>query len=352
MRMRYRVFGERDRGFQTLRGTRVLIYWPHGLGDWVHLSTIIPMLEPSNQYFITRFGDDYVAAFDGHATVAPLFSGVHRISDGSDFGAKHFGLDHRHVRGRTMELQCPPPFDRTFAQAGIEAVLYTDYPERAGRSRFPFHTKARLLAKSLVAPERLEQFDLTQPLKNTLDFSVSAVTQNAVDARLRTLMGPADKLCVLATAGHTNARKNWPAPEAERFVQRFASLDPCWKFLNLDKDFGPLFAGLDLPFARAYRALLARTHLFVGVPAGPLHVAMARADVPMVGIWLAHHPDWYDEPNSNALHLVGEFVYRSKFDRRAASVTKPAALRHRIEPLGSGTGATDAVVGAAQAVLQ
>ncbi len=331
MRMRYRVFGERDRDFHTLRGTRVLIYWPHGLGDWVHLSTIVPLLEPSNQYFITRFGDDYVSAFDGQAGVTPLFSGVNRISDGSDFGARHFGLDHRRVRGRPMELHCPPPFDRMFAEAGIEAVLYTDYPERAGRSAFPFHTKARLLAKSLVAPQRLAQFDLTRPLQSTLDFSVSPAVQDAVDARLRTMIGRTGKLCLLTSAGHTNARKNWPAPDRQRFVQRFGSLDARWKFLNLDEDFGPLVAGLDLPFARAYRAVLARTDLFVGVPAGPLHMAMARANVPIVGIWLAHHPDWYDEPNANALHLVGEFVLRSKLDRRAAS-TKPASLRHRIEP--------------------
>ena len=55
-----------DRGrFAALRDKRVLIYWPHGLGDWVHFGAVAPLLEPSNVYAITRFGDDYVALFEG-----------------------------------------------------------------------------------------------------------------------------------------------------------------------------------------------------------------------------------------------------------------------------------------------
>ena len=35
-----------DRGrFAALRDARVLIYWPHGLGDWVHFGAIAPLLE-------------------------------------------------------------------------------------------------------------------------------------------------------------------------------------------------------------------------------------------------------------------------------------------------------------------
>ena len=56
-----------DRGrFAALRGKRVLIYWPHGFGDWVTFGAIAPLLEPSNTYAITRFGDDYVSLMEGN----------------------------------------------------------------------------------------------------------------------------------------------------------------------------------------------------------------------------------------------------------------------------------------------
>ena len=52
--------------FAGLSGARILIYWPHGFGDWVHLGAIVPLLEPSNTYAVTRFGDDYVSVMEGN----------------------------------------------------------------------------------------------------------------------------------------------------------------------------------------------------------------------------------------------------------------------------------------------
>ena len=62
---------------------------------------------------------------------------------------------------------------------------------------------------------------------------------------------------------------------------------------------------------------------------------MARLGVPTVGLWLAHHPDWYDEPNPDAIHLVGRSVRDKGFDKRPATVTKPPSLQHRIVYLDS-----------------
>ena len=66
-----------DRGrFAALRGARVLIYWPHGLGDWTHLGAIAPLLEPGNAYAATRFGDDYSSILEGQTSIAMLPSGM------------------------------------------------------------------------------------------------------------------------------------------------------------------------------------------------------------------------------------------------------------------------------------
>lgn len=113
---------------------------------------------------------------------------------------------------------------------------------------------------------------------------------------------------------------------------------PGWRFISMDDEdlgegtagFRALFGDLDEPFARAYKALAKRTDLFVGIPAGPLHLTMARGHIPTIGIWVAHHPDWYDEPNPDAIHLVGRYVRDRGFERRPATTTKPPALQHRL----------------------
>jgi len=56
-----------DRGdFANVRHKNVLLYWPHGFGDWAQFSQVLPFLEPTNRYWITRFGDDSVSLMDGH----------------------------------------------------------------------------------------------------------------------------------------------------------------------------------------------------------------------------------------------------------------------------------------------
>jgi hypothetical protein len=62
---------------------------------------------------------------------------------------------------------------------------------------------------------------------------------------------------------------------------------------------------------------------------------MSSNAVAVAGIWRAHHPDWYDEPNERAAHLVGRIVTDRKFHLRPASVSKPLSLRHRLRYLDS-----------------
>jgi hypothetical protein len=61
------------------------------------------------------------------------------------------------------------------------------------------------------------------------------------------------------------------------------------------------------------------------VAAGPLHAALAIGNRPVVGLWLAHWPEYYDEPTIGALHLVGPNVYQQRLDRRIGAVTKAQA---------------------------
>lgn len=351
-----------DRGrFAAVRAARVLVYWPHGLGDWTHLGAIAPLLEPSNAYAVTRFGDDYCAMMDDHPQVVPLRSGVRAPSDGIEAGARHLGLNPRRLNGGGAAATLPAPLDAEVRAFAPDVLLWTDYPETEGRIAYPFHTKARHLARLLVPPERLATFDLSRPLPNTIDFRAPASTQRRLDERLAAFAPPGTRVCVMSRTGFTAARKNWgDGAEARAFVALLRREDPRWRVISMDDEllgdgvagFRALFAGIDEPFARAYKALAARADLFVGVPAGPLHVTMARGGVPIVGLWLAHHPDWYDEPNADAIHLIGRHVRDRGFHRRPATVTKPASLQHRLEYLDTPEVSADSVARAARQALR
>ena len=358
--LRVRAMREDRRRFAAVRNARVLIYWPHGLGDWVHAGAVVPLLEPSNTYAITRFGDDYVSLMDNAAGIVPLYGGVRTPSDGADRGAAHLGLTLRKCNGGNADLQLPRPFDDAVGGFAPDVALWTDYPETEGRTAYPFHTKARNLARLLVRPERLATFDLAVPLRNAIDFVAPEGVQRLVDGRLAEFAPPGTRVGVISRTGVTASRKNWgDGSEARAFVAAMRRQRADWRFISMDGEdlgegsasFRAIFGQLDEPFARLYKAVAQRVALFVGIPAGPLHLVMARGGVPTVGLWLSHHPDWYDEPNPDAVHLIGRYVRERGFDRRPATTTKPPSLQHRVRYLETNGVAADDVVEAAAAVI-
>lgn len=349
-----------DRGrFAAFHNTRVLIYWPHGFGDWVTFGVLAPLLEPSNTYAITRFGDDYVSVAEGCAGIEPLLSGVRAPSDGASLGTPHFGLSLGQCSGRSVSLDVPPPLDAAVRGFAPQLLLWTDYPETEGQTPFPFHTKARNAAHLLVDPERLAALDLAKPLANAIDFNAPLAAQRALDERLARFVQPSMRLGVISRAGVTAARKNWgDGTETRAFVDAMRRQSDAWRFISMDDEdlgegvagFRQLFGDVDEPFGRLYKALANRIDLFIGVPAGPLHLTMARGGVPTVGLWIAHHPDWYDEPNSDAIHLIGRYVRDRRFERRPASTTKPPALQHRLIYLDTPEVGAEVVLDAVRAV--
>lgn len=345
-----------DRGrFAKLTDSRVLIYWPHGFGDWVSFGAIAPALEPSNVYGITRYGDDYVSVMEGNRYAEPLFSGTLAPSNRDAAGTAHFGLRLKACSRRDVRLQLTPPLSDSVERFAPQVLLWTDYPETEGRSAYPFHTKARNLVRLLVRKERLATLDLAQPLKNSIDFAASPEVQSRVDERLATFAEPGTQLCVISQCGVTASRKNWgDGTEAREFVRVMQRDGRQWRFLSMDDTdlgegtavFRALFGDIAEPFGRVFKAFAKRIDCFVGIPAGPLHFTLARGGVPTVGLWLAHHPDWYDEPNPDAIHLVGRHVRDLGFDRRPATTSKPAGLRHRLTYLDTQTIGAEAVVAA------
>jgi hypothetical protein len=324
--VRITVIDERRGRFARLREKHVLIYWPHGLGDFAHLATILPFLERSNRYAIVRYGDDYTSLLDANPYVRVVHTGARRISNGSEDGSGHLGIDFKGIDGRERTIAAPL-LESAIAQERFDVLLYTDYPEREGRTKYPFHTKARALLRDLVDRHNLDMDALARPLPSTLDFSVDPRVRSIVDERVRSWVAPGERLLLLCATGHSADRKNWA--QAQRFAAIAAGESPRMRVLSFPQDFAKLFGDVDVPFALLLKALTARADACAGVPAGPLHVALAHTGTPVVGIWHAHHPDWYEEPNTNAIHLLGRDVIERGFDRRPATRTLPPELRNR-----------------------
>ncbi|HTV94313.1 MAG TPA: hypothetical protein VMG98_16550 [Verrucomicrobiae bacterium] len=342
------VYSDDGRRFGSVANRRVLIYWPHGLGDFVHLSFVAPLLEPSNEYYLTRFGDDFVHLYDEGERVRPVFSGTRVLGDGSALGARpHFGLDLDHPPDGITALDVPEPLRSRIVEHGIDAVLVCRYPEMTGRTPYPWHTKARYLASRIVAPERLAAIDLSQPLRSSLAFRAPGDAAARIEARLREWIEPGMHCYVLSAGGHTQVDKIWPEAEIVAFARAVRARDPKARVVAVDertseaigreRDVAPtttdLFGDLDLPFAHVLVTLIRSAHAYVGVASGPLHAAIATGGRRTAGIWLSHWPEYYDEPSPDTVHLVGPMVYRKGLDRRLGARTKARAgvLPYRIE---------------------
>ncbi len=345
--------------FASLRGRRALVYWPHGFGDWVHLGYVLPLLEPSNRYAVTRYGDDYVSLMDGNAIAPALRSGALAPQDGALAGAPHLGVSLRRCNGKPLLLRVAEPLAAGVRDFAPEVLLWTDYPETEGRTAYPFHTKARNLARLLVPPQRLAGIDLSVPLPSALDFTAPAEAQRRVDERLAAFAPPGSRICVISRCGVTAARKNWAdRSEVGEFAQLMRRSSPAWRLISMDDEdlgdrsagFRALFSSLELPFGVLLKAVAARIELLVGVPAGPLHFVLARGGIAVVGLWFAHHPDWYEEPNQRAIHLVGKYVCERRFERRVASTSKPPSLRHKLRYLQTRGAPAESVLDAALTV--
>ena len=339
-----RVFRSAEDGFENVRDAAVLIYWPHGFGDFVFLSTILPLLEPSNRYFITRFGDHNTAVYEGCAAATPLYVGHNetRCGDGADFGNEHFGL--RTGGGGARRLKLPLGLHAQCVRHGVTAVVDLPFWETYGHAAFPWQNKARGMLRQLVAPARLATLDLRRPLSSALNWAVPGHVLAWVEARLRTWGGldAGRKLCVIARQGYTSTGKNWghqwredlppgrqsEGEECRDFMRLLRRKDAAWFFVTMEEQaftgantvreaalgcvsWHELFGvadGSSVPFGLVLKALLHFTALVVGVPAGPYHLAMAKPGLPVIGLWTEHHPAWYDEPKDASRHLLSRHL--------------------------------------------
>jgi len=347
------TFESSGQRFSEIRGRRVLFYWPHGFGDWVFLSYICRFFDVSNKYYITRFGDDNVALFDGCEYITPLYTGINstHCGDGEAFGIRHFGLEDRYKQSGALLL--PETLHRACVRNKIDLVVHTPLWESHGSFPFPYHSKIRSLAKTWISDDRHSV--LNDPLKSVVSFTVDGFVQRLVERRLQTWMGLKGKrLCLISRNGYTSVGKNWghlwrddlpvdkrrEGEEARDFMRLMQKRDPKWIFLVMEDrlfegfntlrnreaacwSYAEIFGSPDtsfIPFGLILKAILNVADLMVGVPAGPYHLAMAMPGMPTIGLWTEHFPSWYDEPKAESIHLLSRNLRDEGISTRIGSI--------------------------------
>ena len=331
--------------FAAIRDQNVLIYWPHGFGDFVGLGYVLPFLHPSNRYWITRFVDHSTALMEGIPKVTPVYAGWPPPAEISGYsGEWHFGLKYSQVDGAIHEVWLPPTLLAVCRRERISVLLWSSYPEVHGREPFPYHSKARNLIRHLAGIEPHANQSLNEALKNSIAFDVCPWAMRWVESRLRnhTDFGRR-QLCIVSRTGYSSHGKNWghryrdasdssvyrEGEECREFMRLMLRKNSRWMFLAMEdrlfanddtvrsrqlncfsyaEVFG-LASEVGMPFAVVMKALLNLASLSIGVPTGPFHLSMAKPGLPTVGIWIEHLPAWYDEPKSTSIHVIGRSVY-------------------------------------------
>jgi len=363
---RARFFREDNEGFRSLKNSNILVYFPHGFGDWVFLSYILPFFEPTNRYWITRFGDDSAWLMEGNQWVAPLYVGVPspHCDDGGAFAIRHFGVSYDEADGGEKEFNFPLPLYEACVKHKIDAVIQTAFGETWGGADFPYHSKARNLLRKMTSPGHLDQKVLGSALKSSISFEVEPALQRWVEAQLKSWIGLGDrKLCIIGRNGYTAVGKNWghlwrndlppgkqrEGEECRDFIRLMLKRDPKWMFLIMEDRlfegddtvrasdlhtfsyaelFGEVGSG-NLPFGLMMKILVKVADLAVGVPAGPYHLCMAYESLPAVGVWIEHLPSWYDEPKAASIHLLSQNINHLKLMERPGSFEENGGLKFR-----------------------
>lgn len=314
----------------TLNGERILVYFPHGLGDWVMFNSIVQFLSKNNEVFLTCFGDDYVSIQEG-SIIKPAYSGINNphTEDGSVFSKLHFNF-----KG---EMELTSGLSDFCSKNNASYFYYEAFYE--GSLERPFHSKARGLLRSISSlMTENEKQSLKTKLPNLLNPSADPFVTNFVSSRLSSYTNYTydSKLILISRYGLTSTGKNWghlfrndkyinEGDEAREFVDLCLKKNSKSFFITMESEgvvgthslvdhskntfsyhelFGSSKEHRFLPFAIVLKSLLSMASLHVGVPTGTMGVASLYENLFCINLWIELFPSRYFEPKENEVNLI------------------------------------------------
>jgi hypothetical protein len=321
-----------------LKGERVLIYFPHGLGDWVMFNNIIQFLDNSNDFFITKLGDDYTSIQEG-SIIKPVYCGINNLQNLNNTEINNLNFKHK------TNLRLTGALESLCKKHNIKYLYYEPFPE--GRTSWPYNSKPRsLVGGSCDQISEEKKKLLTSVLKNSISIEDNQFISNFVFSRLSsyTNFTYGSKLVLIGRHGASQAGKNWghlfrnekykeEGDEAREFIDLCLKKNKDTFFISLehsglkgkdsltdhskntytyDELFGLAESHKSLPFAVVLKSLCNFASVFVGVPSGPMGVASLYENLFSINLWIGLFPCWYFEPKKNEINLISSNVQVQK----------------------------------------
>lgn len=285
---------------------RVLLRFPHGLGDAVQLTTVLLHLR--------RFRPEWAIDIEAKAGAASLFRGLARrvfVAGQDRFRAGDYDLIH------TLAWWEPDACYRdspgTKAERCLREVFRISPTRELCRYRIGVSASARRTAADYLA-------------------AVTGQANPSESGRYRAVV-------VHYQGNSARRRKNMDEEAIRRMIDRIIGLGYVVVLLdfetpprsailrapNVDWPAGAvacpdaghaLWKGAGTGDGETLAALIAQASLFVGIDSGPAHVACAT-DTPGVMVWTGHHPVHYCAPSENMVHMVTD-EHRQLLRGRAA----------------------------------
>jgi hypothetical protein len=326
---------------RQLHDATIVIYFPHGLGDWVMFNNIARFFTcNNNKIYITRFGDDYVSLQDGSPYLHPVYTGINNVhcNDGADYARHHF---HFHLPDSPIKTTVA--MAEKLREIKCTHICFSGFPEVGGGSRGPlFHSKPRAIMRALYSQlTAAEQDALRRPLSSAVNTHANSFITALVATSLRNFT-PYDantKLVVITRYGLTSIGKNWghlfrsgkypnEGDECREFIAICRRKNPNTIFVSMEHEgvvgasslvdhannvfsFSELFnnkkfGNFSAPFTAVLAALLRLTDIHVGCPTGASGVATLFPNVRNILLWLELFPSWYFEPTNNTLNVISK----------------------------------------------
>ena len=322
---------------KSFSNENVLIYFPHGLGDWVMYNTVTPLLNTNNNIFMTGYGDNYTSVLD-NSNVKPVYCGVNNVYlQGAEFPPlpDYINPDEDITRGIKKFL---PASIANFCEKNNIKHFYHE-PFFESGEKFPYNSKARYHFKYFNHMlDENERNILNFKLKNAISTNDNHSCTNMIRSRLQvtTNYNNNSKLIIISRYGITSVGKNWghlyrtekypyEGDEAREFI------DLCYKknknciFISMEHGqfdgkntladhskncyssfelFGGFATKDSIPYAIFLKSLFTLADIHIGCPTGPLGLSLLYDNVRTVGLYCELMPSWYFEPGNNNINIV------------------------------------------------
>lgn len=274
---------------------RVLLRFPHGLGDAVQLTTVLLHLR--------RLRPEWQVDVEVKLGATSLFTGLAErvfVAGRDEFRAEDYVLVH------TLAWHEPDACYRDSPSSKAERSLREAFHIVPQRDLCRYQVNIGAAARGNAA-KYLAQVTAHVAATGTGRFPAVVMHYQGNSARRRkNLDEQAVRRLVgqIVQSGFIAIVLDFESPSRSAIVNAPSPDWPPGSVVCPTIDH-PLWGGTGTGDGETIAALIAQCSLFIGIDSGPGHIA-AATETPSVIVWTGHHPLHYCAPSTNVLHLMPE----------------------------------------------